>query len=176
MNTDIETFGSPVDPIYARQKEDVAKMRASLLACSGDTLSSPITKQALKNITAMRIYHQISRIIRYLDLMDKLEDKLYASIEATIDRANEDSTSTWVVLLNIQEKLQKSMIESHKLLQPYMELQDIQLMDLIPEQESLETASNIILPADSREKIRNVASEVLQSLEEDSGGEDSGNI
>ena len=165
---DIETFGGSadiLDPLYQRQKEGVAKMRASLLACSDGNLSSATAKQALKNITAMRIYHQIARIIRYLEMMDKIEAKLYASIDATLERSNDDSPSTWMMLVKLQEQLQKTMIESHKLLQPYMELQDIQVMDLIPESKENDTPVVSILPADSREKIRNAANMVLATLQ-----------
>lgn len=171
---DVETVDRyNVDPIYARQKEDVAKMRASLLACSGEHLSSISTKQALKNITAMRIYHQISRIIRYTEMMDKLEDKLYQSIDATLENANVESPSTWMMLLKIQESLQKTMIDSHKLLQPYMDLKDIAVMDLIPEQEdSATTTARAVIPAESREKLRNAANAVLATLESEEGGTD----
>lgn len=167
---DLETFGGSVistNPLYDKQKENVSKMRSALLSCSSDNLSSASAKQALKNITAMRIYHQIARIIKYLDLMDKVEDKLYASIEATLDRLDEQSMSTWHVLINIQSQLQKTMIESHKLLQPYLELQDIQVIDLIPSVEnSTELDSASVIPAESRQKIRDAAGCVLQSLED----------
>lgn len=166
---DIETFGGSVismDPLYEKQKENVTKMRSALLSCSSDNLSSASAKQALKNITAMRIYHQIARIIKYLDLMDKVEDKLYKSIESTLDRLDENSMGTWHMLIGIQSQLQKTMIESHKLLQPYLELQDIQVIDLIPSAESsTEISSANVIPAESRQKIRDAAGCVLQSLE-----------
>ena len=58
------------------------------------------------------------------------------------------------------------MIESHKLLQPYLELQDIQVIDLIPSAESsTEISSANVIPAESRQKIRDAAGCVLQSLE-----------
>ena len=166
---DIETFGGsviPMDPLYAKQKENVSKMRASLLSCSDDNLSSASAKQALKNITAMRIYHQVARIIKYLDLMDKIEDKMYSSIEASLNKMDENSMSTWTLLINLQEKLQKTMIESHKLLQPYLELQDIQVIDLIPSCENNSDVSSMsLIPSESRQKLRDAADCVLRTLE-----------
>lgn len=149
-----------LDPLYQKQKEGVAKMRTSLLACSEDVVT---TKQAIQNITTMRVYHQIVRIIKYIEIMDKLEDKLYASIDATIDNANEDSPSTWMMLLNIQERLQKTMIESHKLLQPYLDIQEFSVVDLTAQSVN-ESSSPTILNADSRDKIRSSAQAALLAL------------
>ena len=163
---DLKTFeGVLPDPLYQKQKEDVAKMRASLLSCNADP---SLTKVALQNITVMRIYHQIARIIKYLSLMDKLEEKLYSSIEYTIDKMNPESQSTWMMLLNIQEKLQKNMIESHKLLQPFMELQDHSFAEFasnIEEAQNPVIASNgVVMNANSREKLRLSAQEVIRQL------------
>lgn len=161
---DLETVGGTIemdDPLYAKQNEDVAKMRASLLACSIDTNK---TKQALENIVVLRIYHQVSRIIRYLDLMDKLEDKLYKSIEKTVATADDNSHSTWVMLLGIQERLQKNMIESQKLLGPYMSIDDFKIFDLVSQPEENSSAVSII-PSDERDRIRIKAQSVLKELE-----------
>lgn len=155
-----------LDPIYQKQKEGVAKMRTSLLACSDDLRAS---RQALQNITTMRIYHQIARIIKYLELMDKLEAKLYESIDATIDSANVSSPSTWITLLSIQERLQKSMIESQKLLQQ-LDIQALDVIDLSSDAVEDFNAASQILDSDVREKIRNNAQAVLLELKE---GEDS---
>lgn len=155
-----------VNPLYAAQKEGVARMRTSLLSClSAD--NGTITSRAINNITVLRIYHQIARIIKYLDLMDKLEDKLYESIERNIDNMNPDSIDTMEVLLDVQTKLQKSMIESHKLLQPYMDLQDISIVDLMTVQadaSEMVGSEMSLLPSESRDRIRNSAQSVLEVL------------
>ncbi len=151
-----------LDPLYRHQKEGVSRMRTSLLACSDDPIT---TKRAIQNITTMRVYHQIARIIKYLELMDKLEDKLYKALEHTIDNAKEDSMSTWMMLLNAQERLQKTMIESHKLLQPYLDIQEFSIVELTSNNEEVNsTNSNILIGAESREKIRTRAQEVLAQL------------
>lgn len=165
MNQDIETVKSSalsdsIDPLYAKQKEDVAAMRTSLLACTGD---ATLTKTALQNISVLRIYHQVSRIIRYLDLMDKLEDKLYQSIEYTVDNADPSRTATWAMLLSIQERLQKNMLESHKLLQPYLNIEEFQIVDLAAAH-TTNNSDDLLLSADSRERLRSRAQAVLAEL------------
>lgn len=155
-----------VDPLYAAQKEGVAKMRTSLLSCFAVDNGS-ITSRAINNITALRIYHQIARIIKYLDIMDKLEEKLYESLERNIDNMNPDSLDTIELLLDYQAKLQKSMIESHKLLQPYMDLQDMSIVDLVAVSTADENASNSeinLLPSESRDRLRTSAQVLLNEL------------
>lgn len=150
------------DPLYRKQRADVSNMRAALLACSGDPT---LTTTALKQIAVMRVYHQVARIIKYLDLMDKLEEKLYESIEYTIDTADPTRTSTWIQLLGIQEKLQKSMIESHNLLQPYLTLKTYEIMDLMPQNSQSDEGVEVI-SAKTRESVRSKAQVVLKELEE----------
>lgn len=147
------------DPLYAKQREDVAKMRASLLACNVDP---SLARTAINNIAVLRVYHQITRIIRYTELMDKLEAKMYESIDATIDRMNPESQSTWMMLMNIQERLQRTMIESQKMLAPLKELVE---MDLTLDTESeYAKSTKSILDASARDKIRNKASAILVEL------------
>lgn len=149
-----------LDPLYQKQKEGVAKMRTSLLACADDPVTA---KRAIQNITTMRVYHQIARIIKYLEIMDKLEDKLYESIDAAIDNVNSAQPTTWMMLLNIQERLQKTMIESHKLLQPYLDIQEFSIVDLTATDSDSDT-SDMVLTAESRDRIRTSAQAALLAL------------
>lgn len=161
---DLKTFeGVLPDPLYEKQKEDVARMRSSLLSCSADP---SLAKVAMQNVAVLRLYHQVARIIRYLDLMDKLEDKLYSSIEYTVDRMNPESQSTWMMLLNIQEKLQKNMIESQKLLAPVQDLIDAASTELFSVVESSTPAipGTLTLDASTREKLRLSAQTVIRQL------------
>lgn len=154
-----------IDPLYARQKEDVATMRASLLAC---TPNNGITvRKALHNITVMRVYHQINRIIRFTELMDKIEAKLYESIECSLSNMNSSSPSTWIQLLKVQEQLQKTMIESHKLLQPYLDLEQLEFLNVITTSDDDSTPqsySTMIMAQDARDKVRTSAQSILQAL------------
>lgn len=147
-----------LDPLCQKQKEDVARMRTSLLACADNPES---VQQTLSKITALRIYHQMTRIIRYIEMMDKIENKMYESIEACLDTMNVRSSGTWIMLANLQEKLQKSMIESHKLIEPYIEL--TKKADIVfTEPES--APSGDLLTLDSRERIRSAAQALLREL------------
>ena len=161
---DLKTFeGVLPDPLYEKQKEDVARMRSSLLSCSADP---SLAKVAMQNVAILRLYHQVARIIRYLDLMDKLEDKLYSSIEYTVDKMNAESQSTWMMLLSIQEKLQKNMIESQKLLAPVQDLIDAANAELFSVVESSTPAvpGTLTLDASTREKLRLSAQTVIRQL------------
>lgn len=153
------------DALYSRQREDVAKMRASLLACSDDPITST---KALQNITVLRVYHQVSRIIRYLEMMDKIEDKLYQSLDYKLDTLDVENPTSWMMLLSIQEKLQRNLIESHKLLQPYLNVEEFQLQSLMPvsTSPSVENGAASVLPKSSRDKLRQSAQQVLAALEE----------
>ena len=157
----VEDSTAILDPLYAKQKEDVAKMRTSLLACTDD---ANMAKKAIQNISTLRAYHQIARILRYLDLMDRLEDKLYQSIDRTIENSNIESSSTWMMLISIQERLQKSMIESHKLLQPYLDLQEFSIVELTAQSDTY-SQSDIILDADARDRVRTSAQAALSIIE-----------
>lgn len=154
------------DPLRIQQHEGVARMRASLLACSMDDPSS--VKAAINQVTVLRIYHQVTRIVRYLDLMDKLEDKLYASMECTIENAAETNPSTWMMLLRAQEKLQELMISSHKMLQPYLDLEEFSITEMMPAAED-NNPTKLMLDESQRDKIRNSAQAVLIQLNASAG-------
>ena len=96
---------------------------------------------------------------------------MYKSIEYTIDKSSPESTATWFTLLGIQERMQKLMIESHKLLQPYLDIENLTLTELMPKQAEAGTSSSpILLSAESREKLRTNAQTVLNGLKiEDAG-------
>ena len=152
---DIETvdgYKEIMNPIYGAQKANVARMRATLLACSLDNFAS--CRNAINNITVMRIY---------LELMDKLEDKLYESIETTIDHADPTSPTAWVVLLRIQEQLQDNMIKSQKLLEPYLNSDAFNIVETIPQGAQSQTAER--LDPSSRERLMNAAQTVLHAIE-----------
>lgn len=159
---DIKTVddGQLLDPLLQKQKSDVAKMRTALLSCSADPNNAPV---ALQNITVLRIYHQITRIIRYLDLMDKLEAKLYSSIESRMDRMRDEDMTTMMTLLNLQTQLQKNMIDSQKLLEPYMQVADtVQSMQI--KDAGTDNPMTLVLDKDSRDTVRLAAQNILAEL------------
>lgn len=153
------------DALYSKQREDVANMRTSLLACSDDPVAST---RALQNITVMRVYHQVARIIRYLEMMDKIEDKLYQSLDYRLEHMDIENPTSWMMLLTVQEKLQKNLIESHKLLQPYLNVEEFSLQSLMPvaSNSAVESGAAAVLPKASRDKLRQSAQQVLAALNE----------
>ena len=156
-----------VNPLLVRQKEDVAKMRTSLLSCSEDTGVSIST--AMKHLTILRVYHQLTRIVKYTEMMDKIENKLYAAIDYELDTSSVDEPETLVRLLGLQERLQKSMIESQKLLEPYLNMELFNIVDLAPTAVA-DSAENPItkqlMTSESRDKVRTTARNVLNMLNE----------
>jgi hypothetical protein len=154
-----------LNPLMTRQREGVARMRTALLASTDD--NTVTMRQAIQNITAMRIYHQLSRIIKYTELMDSLEDKLYESISDTIVTSNSSDPTTWLALLNIQERLQKSMIESHKMLQPYLDVGEFSVVDLVDASVTDEAVDEkgLAISSQSRDNIRIKAQAILSQIE-----------
>lgn len=163
---DIKTVDSSevvYDPTYQRQKEGVAKMRTSLLACTEENGVS--IRNTIEAITAMRIYHQLMRIIKYTEMMDKLEDKLYRSIDIVLDN-NPDDAATMLMLLKIQEQLQKSMIDSHKLLQPYLDLRNFFNLEVVESTSTGPSPIQLEMKAEERDRLRANSQQVIQQLRE----------
>lgn len=160
---DVKTVDNPpisiTDPLIAKQQEDVAKMRTSLLCCNEDPYS---ISQTIQKVTAMRVYHQVTRIVKYLDTMDRIEEKLYESIDYRLDTIDVTNSMSWATLLRLQEQLQKNMIESQKLLEPYINNKNYFIDEVQVVQETPDGAS--ILSKSSRDKLRTSAQQVLAIL------------
>lgn len=154
---DIET----TDSLYDKQKKDVANMRASLLSFNSENPMS--AKTAITKVTALRYYHQLSRIVRYTEMMDRIEDKLYSAIDHKLDTIDPTDENAWMVLMTMQGKLQESMIESQKLLKPYLDMDNLSFVE-IPAEPTSESFGAMIMDQDSREKLRNGAQSVLDAL------------
>lgn len=157
----IETPETFVDPILKEQKEQAEQMRSALLTCKKNDITS--AKVALQNIAVLQVYHQVARIIRYTELMDRIEDKLYDSIDMNLAQMDECDPSTMMMLLKVQAQLQESMVLSQKLLEPYM---NIDLASIAPPVEITEATSfgAAIIPKESRNVIRNGAQALLTEL------------
>lgn len=158
VRSDVEEY----NPVYKKQLEDVASMRSSLLLAN---VNNPASVQlAVKNITVMRVYHQLSRIIRFLEMENKLEDKLYESLDYAVDNMDPTDNSTWLMLLGVQERLIKCMSDSEKLLQPYLDLTPYIEATTATEVDTTQSFANMILDKDSRENLRTAAAAVLDAL------------
>ena len=92
-----------------------------------------------------------------------IEEKLYDSVNRLIDRSDPDSIMTMNMLLNVQERMQKLLIESNKILSPFLDMtQYIESIDSSVIDEDPERV--VKLDATKRENLRNAANKVLLEL------------
>ena len=177
---DSETVGSEEafwsNALFKKQKEQTHNMRSSLLSCDG---SDPFSvKSTMQKILVMRIYHQITRIIRYTEEMDKIEQKLYQVIDLALDKMDpmyidENTSACLTSLMHMQQKLQQSMIDSQKLLDPYLNIDTLSYID-IPietEQNTTDVIAGEVLDSNSRKKLREGAQAALAAISKDSSVE-----
>jgi len=157
----ISTSDDLVNPLLREQQAQAAQMRDALLTCKKNDITS--AKVALQNIAVLQVYHQVARIIRYTEVMDRLEDKLYASIDANLAQMDDFDPATMMMLTKVQADLMKSMVMSQDLLKPYL---DIDLDAIAPPRDVNEETSfgAAILPKESRNAIRNGAQALLTEL------------
>lgn len=162
LNLDIANQQHDGMSLFVNQMNDVNSMRQTLLTFNKNDPNA--AKRAIQNITVLRIYHQMSRIIRYTELMDKIEDKMYQSIGCYLDDADEMDPNTWATLLRMQDQLQRSMIESHKLLEPYLNADTFNL-PVVEVENPQESFTNMIIDQESREKLRTSAQAIIAELQ-----------
>lgn len=156
-NTDLSTY---IDPLLKEQKNQVDQMRSTLLSFNKTDANS--ASRAIKSITVLRIYHQIARIIKFTEVMDLLEDKLYDSIIANVGQMESEDPATMMMLLKVQSQLQETMIQSQLLLKPYL---DMDIEAIAPPQEMEETSFGVaIISQESRNNIRTGAQALLTEL------------
>ena len=150
-----------VDPLLFEQQEQVHLMRSALLTCRTSSIST--AKGALQNIAVLQVYHQVARIIRFIERMDRLEDKLYDSMDMCISGMDSADPATLLMLVKVQGDLQKTMLLSQEMLKPYM---DIDLESLAPMKDVTEDTpfGVAIIPKESRTAIRNGAQALLTEL------------
>lgn len=176
---DSETVGSEdlwSNTLFKKQKTQIENMRSALMECDE---SDPFSvKSSMQKILVMRIYHQITRIIRYTEQMDKIENKLYQVIDTALDNIDPfdpDSAGygTLSTLLMLQEKLQKSMIESQKLLDPYLNIKELTYIELPTEssQSGNRSIDGIVMDQGSRKKLREGAQALLDVINEEESKE-----
>lgn len=136
-------------------------MKTSLLACDDGDIRS--VKTAMNNVLVLRVMHQIARIVRFTEMLDKIEDKLYRSLDATLLQADELDPTTWAMLMKVQSQLQQTMIESQKLLEPYYKEGTYAFLDMVPQESEIQY-DKLLYDQESRERIRQSAQAVLEVL------------
>ena len=162
-----------VDLLYMQQKQDIATMRSALLDCNRTDPKS--VKSAMRNILIMRIYHQISRIIKFTEEMDKIEAKIYRELDAQLADESWVGMEALIPLISIQERLQKTMVESQKLLDPYLDMDEFMMIDIEAQPEQDDSFGSKLLSQESRQNIRDGAQKILNILESTPQNEDEAN-
>ena len=155
-NTDL----SLSDPLLKEQNAQIAQMRSTYVSFNkGDPNSA---QKALQNITVLRVYHQIARIIKFTEVMDALEDKLYDSMLLNISEMDSADPATMMMLLKVQADLQETMIQSQQLIKPYL---DMDILAMAPQSEMEDTPFGVsIISQESRNNIRTGAQALLTEL------------
>lgn len=168
MDNDLKTVGgvpednslSLVDPILKEQKNQIDQMRSIMLSFDRHDMNS--AKRAMQNITVLRIYHQVARMIKFTEMMDILEDKLYDSMIANIGQMDSYDPATLLMLSKVQSQLQDTMVQSQLLIKPYL---DLDISTIAPPPEVEETSFGVsIISKESRNNIRNGAQALLTEL------------
>ena len=153
--------GTPKDPLSAVKRESVDRIKAALLSsCMDDPQSATA---AIQQVTILRAYHQIIRIVQYIDLMDELEDKLYQSIRLDLKSADVFDPTTIARLVAIQERMQKMMVESNKLLAPYLDMTSYPAFSELPELNA-DSQEKLGLTSSQRDGIRESAGAILADI------------
>lgn len=167
INSVPDAITTKVDLLYDQQKQDVANMRSALLDCNRTDAKS--VQSAMRNILIMRIYHQIARIIKFTEQMDKIEAKMYRELDAQLADDSWVGMEALIPLITIQERLQKVMVESQKLLDPYMDIdmdmKQFMVVDVEAQAEDDDSFGAKILSQSSRQNIRESAQQILTLLE-----------
>lgn len=164
--TDLSTDTAPrttTDALYLSQEEDIRRMRSSLLLATGAKDAS-VTTNSLRNIAILRVYHQIARVIKFLEYMDKIEAKMYKAIDASLNNLPDDMVSM-TALLKIQNGLLQNMTMSQTLLKPYMDMIDSATQYAQSVSAVTSTADKSVIPKQSRDKIRGTAQALLADLD-----------
>jgi hypothetical protein len=168
----IDSVSAPkLDSLYAQQQQDIKNMRSALLDCNRTDAKS--VKSAMRNILVMRLYHQMARIIRFTEEMDQVEDRMYHELHLKLKDPSLEGSEALILLLTIQERMQKLMVESQKLLDPYMNLDLLNMVDVDAQAEEDDSYGAKILSQESRQNIRSNAQQIMNLLNESTDKVDS---
>ena len=157
-----KTVGGVGTDLLVEQTRDVSAMRDTLI--SFNKTDPNAVRKAMQNVTLLRVYHQLERIVRYTDLIDRIEDSIYQSIDAKLDSSDPSDPELYFSLIPIQERLQRMMVESHKLLEPYLNMEQLATFDVPVAEDPSQAFASMILDQESREKVRTSAQELLAAI------------
>lgn len=163
MSDEAKTVSSTTSlDLFSEQAKDVENMRRSLLAF--DKSDPNAARKAIQNVTLLRVYHQLERIVRYTEMIDKIEDRVYQSIDMKLMNSDPDDEDLWFTLIPMQERLQRMMIESHKLLEPYLSMEQLSALDVPKEEDPANSFTSMLLEQESREKVRTGVQQLMSII------------
>lgn len=148
--------------LLSEQAKDVENMRRALV--SFDKTNPSAARKAIQNVTLLRVYHQLERIVRYTELIDKLEDRIYQSIDMKLMNSDPDDEDIYFTLIPIQERLQKMMIDSHKLLEPYLAMEQLAALEVPQQEDPANSFTSMLLEQESREKVRTGVQQLMSII------------
>lgn len=148
--------------LFTQQCNDVEEMRNTLLTF--DRKDPSAARKAIQNVTVLRVYHQLERIVRYTEMIDKIEDRIYQSIDAKLDNSDPYDEDMWFALIPMAERLQKIMVDSHKLLEPYLAAESLAALEVPQEVDPTTSFTSMLLEQESREKVRTGVQELMNII------------
>lgn len=148
--------------LFVSQQDDLQRMRDTMLSFNKSDPNA--VRKAIQNVTLLRVYHQLKRIIRFTEMMDKIEDRIYQSIDAKLAMSDPDDETMYLALIPIQERLVKSMTESHKLLEPYLKLEQLSALEVSQQDDPSQSFTTMIMEQESRERIRTGVQSLLNVI------------
>lgn len=159
------SFDEKMNPLASAMRESTSRMQTALLAANMESPNE--VASALRQVTMLRAHHQVMRIVRFLELMDDIEEKMYESIELDMRTMELTESDTWAKLMTIQTNLQKNIIESNKLLQPFLDMDAYPVFQEVGEAELEIDAEVLDISADKRAQIRDTAGLLLDKIEDE---------
>ncbi len=159
--------------LFTEQARDVENMRRTLL--SFDKGDPSAARKAIQNVTLLRVYHQLERIVRYTEMIDRIEDRIYQSIDIKLKNSDPDDDSLWFTLIPMQERLQNMMIQSHKLLEPYLTLEQLSALEVPKQEDPANSFTSMLLEQESREKVRTGVQQLMAIINTFDSTADEGN-
>ena len=158
------TVDSDPSPLQKSMHESTERMQTALLSASMDSPNEVVT--AMRQVSLLRAHHQVMRIVQFLQLMDKLEAKMYEAIELDMATMDLTDSQSWKTLLTLQTKLQENIVNSNKLLMPFLEMGKYPIFNEMATAADSEVDIVIDLPPAKRNQLRENAESILAELED----------
>ena len=88
---------------------------------------------------------------------------MYQSIDSLLNTSDPSDPTLYLQLIPIVERLQKSMVESHKLLEPYLSSEALTALE-VPQEDTSTSFTSMLLEQESREKVRTGVQQLMNII------------